>query len=171
MLTFQPAFDPFHAIFRLLRLLPVFLSCEPVEREKARILDFYLAFPFLVGAIGFKRGHSGFRKVAKNYDHLRPYGGIPDDRELLLRMAPAQNMAAETLVSRGIVNPDAYARGYILPGDVVPPEDLALRTEQLNIEQDDLIALLRTLCADYPLLGADGLKQRTGLLEHRYDAV
>jgi hypothetical protein len=31
--------------------------------------------------------------------------------------------------------------------------------------------LLETLCLDYPLLGVQGLKQRTGLLEHRYDAI
>lgn len=171
MLTFQPAFEPFHAIFRLIRLLPVISECGPVEREKVRILDFYMTFPFRAAAISFRRGHTALRKIAKNYENSRPYGGIPDDRELLLRMAPTQNLAAETLAARSILDSDAYKQGVVLPGEVAPPAEFMRRITELNDEQSDLIELLRTLCSEYPLLGVDGLKERSGLLEHRYDAV
>ena len=171
MLSYQPAFDPFHAIFRLLRLLPTLGSCPPVESDKARILDFYMAFPFLATAVSFKKGQTGLRKIAKGYEYLRPYGGMPDSRDLFLRMAPIQKMAAETLVARGIVDHDAFQQGVVMPGSVVPPPPLAQRVEELNAQQATLIELLKTLCFDYSLLGVDGLKQRCGLMEHRYDAV
>ena len=171
MLSYQPAFDPFHAIFRIFRLLPTISSYSPVERDKVRILDFYMTFPFLAAAMSFKKGQTGLRKIANGYDHLRPYGGMPDSRDLFLRMAPIQKMAAETLAARGIIDPDAYSQGMIMPGDVQPPEQLAARVAELNAEQAAMIELLNTLCRDYELFGSDGLKSRSGLMEHRYDAI
>lgn len=171
MLAYQPAFDPFHAIFRLCRLLPTVSACAPVEKDKARILDFYLAFPFLAASMSFKQGQTGLRKIARSYDYLRPYGGMPDSRDLFLRMAPVQKMAAETLAAHGIIDPDAYRQGMVMIGDNLPPDQLADRVEELNTQQAEFIKVLNTLCSDYALLGADGLKQRTGLMEHRYDAV
>ena len=171
MLAYQPAFDPFHAIFRLCRLLPTLSTCAPVEKDKVRILDFYLAFPFLAAAMSFKQGQTGLRKIARSYDYLRPYGGMSDSRDLFLRMAPLQKMAAETLAAQGIIDPDAYCQGMVMKGEILPPHQLAERIEELNVQQAKFINVLDTLCRDYALLGADGLKQRSGLMEHRYDAV
>jgi hypothetical protein len=142
MLSYQPAFDPFHAIFRLIRLMPVIDACPPVEREKVRILDFYMAFPFLASAMSFKQGQAGLRKIAKAYDHLRPYGGMPDGRDVFLRMAPIQKMAAETLAARGVIDPDAYRQGVVITGDVKPPAPIAARASELNASQAPLVELL-----------------------------
>lgn len=121
--------------------------------------------------MSFKQGQTGLRKIAKSYDYLRPYGGMPDSRDLFLRMAPIQKMAAETLAARGVIDPDAYRQGVVMSGDIPPPQQLALRVEDLNTQQATMIELLNTLCRDYALFGSDGLKQRSGLMEYRYDAV
>jgi hypothetical protein len=51
-LTYQAAFDPFHAIFRLLRLWSI-LKRRPLPHDTVRILDFYLLFPFRIGDFTF----------------------------------------------------------------------------------------------------------------------
>lgn len=171
MITYQPAFDPFHAIFRLFRLGHAFDRCKAPEVDKVRILDFYVCFPFRASAIKFHRSDGHLKKVGRAYEHLRPYGGLPDDIDLVTRMMPAQRLAMETLASRGHIDGDALKQGKFVLGDVPAPDELASRVSAANEEQGDLMELLETLCAEYPLLGADGLKQRTGLLEYRYDPI
>lgn len=171
MISYQPAFDPFHAIFRVARLGSIIERCRAPEADKVRILDFYMCFPFRAVDIKFQRGDGRFKKVARSYDNLRPYGGLPDDADLIARMMPAQRLALETLAFRGSLDPDALRQGRVVLGDVPLPAELLSRVSATNDDQTDLMELLETLCLDYPLLGVQGLKQRTGLLEHRYDAI
>jgi hypothetical protein len=41
----------------------------------------------------------------------------------------------------------------------------------LHKQDDGLEEFLRVLASEYNLAGSDGLKDRTGLLEYRHDAV
>lgn len=50
------------------------------------------------------------------------------------------------------------------------PSELKKRIDSKNDEEADKMAIIDALSA-YPLLGADGLKGRTALLEHRYDKI
>lgn len=171
MLTFQPALDPQHTVFRTLRLLDGVATSLPAEVDAMRILDFYVAFPFRAVDFEFRRGQRSLRKVAAAYDARRPYGGLPEDRDLFARMRPLQTLAYETLAAKGILDGDALRRGAVAPGEVDPPAELKARVSALNDEEKDLVGMLETMCASNELLGPDGLKKRSGLMEHRYDAV
>src|SRR5260221_12212619 len=78
-ITFQPAFDPFHSIFRLLRLSPIIERYGPLHRDHLRILDFYLLFPFRIGDIRLTPQHRKFKKLAADYATAKPYGDQPED--------------------------------------------------------------------------------------------
>ena len=171
MLAYQPAFDPYHTIFRMFRLLFALNKCQDIELDKFRILDFYVAFPFLAADISFKQGQTRLRKVARKYDYLRPYGGMPDGRDLFLQMLPIQKMACETMVYHQYLDKDFYHQGIIAPGKNLLESGLEKRICEINSQQGDLIELLQIICREYPLLGENGLKHRSKLMEHRYDAV
>lgn len=171
MLTFQAALDPHHSIFRIVRLAEGLHECLPTEIDKVRILDFYLAFPFRAEDFKFRKGQIGLKRVAKSYDKMRPYGGLPDDRDLLLRMRPVQSVAFETLAARGIIDPDAFKQQMFVAGDVPAPSSLLDRAIELNTEQHDLMEILQIICLTNPLLGSDGIKKRSGLMDYRYDSV
>jgi hypothetical protein len=64
----------------------------------------------------------------------------------------------------------AYARSRKLPASEALPGRLGERIKQINTNEADLMKALGTI-AGYALDGTNGLKDRTGLLEHRYDAV
>ena len=171
MLTFQPGLDPQHTVFRTLRLLDGVASCLPAETDKLRVLDFYVAFPFRAAAFEFRRGQAGLRKIAEGYDTRRPYGGLPEDRDLFVRMRPLQTLAYETLAAKGIIDPDALQQRMVMRGAVDPPQELRTRVAEINQEEESLIGMLDVICKTNALLGADGIKKRSGLMEYRYDLV
>jgi hypothetical protein len=47
-LSFQPAYDAYHTIFRLMRLRIVLTSAGPIPLDELRVLDFFLLFPYLI---------------------------------------------------------------------------------------------------------------------------
>lgn len=170
-LSFQAALDPYHAVFRLFRLLPILEQCGAVEINKVRILDFYLAFPFRVGGMKFKQGHGRYRKVAQEFATAAPYGGQPDDKLLFDRMEPMQRAAIQTLVAQGFIDGSELEGGLIKATLKPAPEVLKARAGEQNKNEEFLMELLGVLCSDYPLYGENGLKDRTQLMEYRYDAV
>jgi len=170
-LSFQPAFDPFHAVYRLLRLWPILKQFGPLHRDQVRILDFYLLFPFRADAIRLIPKHRKYKRLASDYSGTKPYGNQPDDRTVFDRMEPMQMAAMETLASRGLIDAEQLAVGRVEITDMPIPKEILERVESANRRDADLIELLGTLASDYDLSGQNGLKARTGLLEYRYDAV
>ncbi len=170
-LTYQPAFDPFHSVFRFLRLRQAILPQAALPRDHVRVLDFYLMFPFRSNDVRVFPRHRKFKKLAQQYASARPYGDLPEDRILFHRMSPIQGAALDTLAQRGLLDREQYKRGIIAPTDAALPEPLLAQIKEANLQQQDLVEFLTALATEYELLGANGLKDRSGLLDHAYDAA
>jgi hypothetical protein len=170
-LTYNEAFDPYHAAFRFLRL---HLACDMKVRvpfDTIRILDFYLLFPFRLQSMKFFDEDKGWRKVSKSYGEQAPYGTMPNDTTVFSRMETFQRAAASSLVISGYLAPDAWDHNEVQFTKEVIPDVLRLRCSELNTRMRDVMEILCQLGTRYPLGGRDGLKDRTGLLEYRYDPV
>jgi hypothetical protein len=168
-LTFQPALDPFHAIFRIFRLLQA--VNQPAPLDLTRILDFYLLFPFRIRSLRLAPKHQKYKKLSEKYAHLTPYGEQPEPVLLLKRMQPMQLAALETLASKSYINPSAWASELVQKTERTPPSEIESRAEEQNKQQSDLIEFLQLLAAEYDISGDNGLKARSGLLEYRYDTL
>lgn len=170
-ISFQPALDPYHAVFRTLRILQRIGSSQPIIRGQLRILDFYMLFPFRISTIRLKPTHKKFKKIAEEFDNIRPYGGIPEDKIIFDRMEPMQIAALESLSIHGFVNAAEYANGIVRYSGKPIAEKLLARIEEKNFQENELMNFLDILARDYSLSGADGLKSRTNLMEYKYDAI
>jgi hypothetical protein len=170
-LVFQPALDPFHAVFRFLRLWPISKAVGSLLIDHVRILDFYLLFPFRIRAIRLAPDHQHFKKLAETYGHLTPYGEQPDASLLFERMRPMQLAALETMATENYLDEEAFLGGTFQATDQKIPEGVLSRIQELNADQADLMIFLQVLAKDYLLSGQNGLKARTELMEYRYDAV
>ena len=169
-LAYQPSHDPFHAMFRLLRLRDG-LDLGSIDADVVRILDFFLLHPHRIGSIRFKQGHARFRSLAQKYSDRRGYALQPSDRVLFESMAPMHEAATQTLAEANAIDASALERGSISFQKFEIPERLRARIRELNASEADLLEFLKVLSIEYPLLGRGGLKDRTNLMEHRYDAV
>jgi len=170
-LTYNEAFDPYHAVFRLIRL---HVACDVTIRlpfDTVRILDFYLLFPFRLQALRLFSQDTAWRKVSRGYEEMAPYGTMPDDNSLFSRMEPFHRAAVASLVRSGHLSPEAWTANEVQFTAEEIPISVTKRCVELNSRNADIIEILCELKARYPLLGRDGLKDRSGLLEFRYDTI
>lgn len=165
--TYQPAFDPFHTIYRIFRIRE---HLSQVEIEKGRIVDFYLLFPFRMADIRFKRGDLSCRKTAQLFEERRGYAIQPATRALFDSMRPVYDAAAQTMAAEGYLDSTRLLKGVLSKTTKPAPADLTGRIAADNGTEQKLLDCLTTLLG-YDLLGTDGLKARTGLMEHRNDAA
>jgi hypothetical protein len=170
-LTYNEAFDPYHAAFRFIRLN---VACQLHKRmpfDMLRILDFYLLFPFRLQAIRFHSEDTGWRKISRSYGDGAPYGAMPADNSIFARMELFQRGAAASLVHSGHLSAEAWETDEVEFTALELPTLLATRCSTLNARMADIMNILCQIKARYSLGGRDGLKDRTGLLEYRYDSV
>lgn len=170
-LTYEPAFDAFHTVYRILRLRPIIAEFGPLHRDHVRIIDFYQLFSHRIEGIRLKPSHRAYRRLAKTYEGRKPYGQQPDDRLLFNRMGPLQVTALDTLAAQELLDPESWRRNEALATKKPVPEALAERIDEANEADEQLVSFLRILSSEYELTGPDGLKARSGLMEHRHDAV
>lgn len=170
-LVYNEAFDPYHAVFRAVRLN---FACAPDEImpfDMLRILDFYMLFPFRIQGVSLYREDIFWRQISKNYEWAAPYGGMPEDTLVFARMEPFQRAAISSLARLGIINRELWSNEEILFESSKLTKVIISRAIQENSEMKDIMEILCGLRERYPLLGDDGLKRRTKLMEYRYDSV
>ncbi len=170
-LTYNEAFDPYHATFRFLRLWQGCQFTGNTHFDMLRILDFYLLFPFRIQNMSFISSDRGWRKISKTYENRKPYGELPDDASIFSRMEPFQRAAATSLVEAKILSAESWRNNQISFAPSQLPLQLMTRCAELNESMHDVMKILRAIRENYPLLGPGGLKDRTKLLEFRYDSV
>lgn len=164
-LVYHPAFDPYNALLRIIRVLSA--VPEGIDPTALRIMDFYLLFPeSLANARLTPQLRSLVRRLAAEPRY--PYDKLPASKSLFERMAPSHEAARQTLVSKGI----AAAEGpkiRLLPDRL--PTELRDLVEEQNRAEEPLLAAISSIAAAFPTEGPNGLKDRSGLAEYRYDVV
>lgn len=172
-LSYQPAFDPYNAMFRILQLRDGSWIEKAIQYDALRIADFFLLFPFYLQDkdIRYKLEHRAIRSVGKKYEAKKPYSRLPDKRSLFRRIEPFQIAAIGSLVNGGFVDAESWERHTVKATEKELPEALLTQIEGENSAHSELIEAILKLMCDYPVTGKDGLKHRTGLLEYRYDIV
>lgn len=169
--VYQEAFDPYHTIFRLLRINSAVIADGIVSFDTIRILDFYLLFPNRLLNFSFKSEHRRFRKIIKDLDIQKPYGYLPDAHGLFARMEAIQRAAVVTLNVNGFLETGDNLTDNILFNNEAVPKNIQIRINHLNEIESQIISILSSFVNDYELMGKDGIKKRSGLLEYRYDNI
>lgn len=167
MLVYHPAFDLNHGMFRMLRLL----EANPEHRMKwdtFRILDLYYLFPHLLEAARLPRNMTKrkreFGKIGSKYTR------VPTPRMFIQQLRGIHESIARSLAAKGFIEPTEFEEGLLVRTELaIPPELLRIFADA--VDDAALVNMLAVEVAAIPLTGGDGLKDRTGLLEHRYDAA
>lgn len=170
-LTFQPAFDVFHTCFRMLRLRSLMSLDTAWNYDQLRIADYYLLFFFRLEYVRLNNKHRAIKKLAKDDKSGVRYENQPDDKLIFDRMAPIQLAAMSTLVESGYFSLKEFDVKLVRPLENRLAEALESRIDEINLADKEILQAINVLVTEYGLLGKDGLKARTGLLEYRYDAV
>lgn len=167
MLIYSQAYDLYHTMFRILQIMEK--SKQELEVDKLRILDFYLAFPAELLEI---KSFVGFRKYEKYLmAESNSYERVIDRKRLFFKMEHIQISAMKALISYDLFDAKEFKNGKLKRTDIQLSENLALRINKANEENQNLITLITGPLASMNLYGHLGLKERTNLIEFKYDAV
>lgn len=167
-LIYHPAFDPYHCAYRTL-LLATKINKDTVEVERLRIWDFYFVFPQEVKKISFPRDLWSLRSGIDN--NPNPYEELIDSRRIFERMKPFQLTAFKYLAAYGFIEPEQLANNIIKRTEKSIPRELLGNMERLTDQQKYVIQLISSPLNDLTLYGIRGLKDRTKLLDFKYDAT
>jgi hypothetical protein len=167
VLIYDPSQDVYHAAIRILTVLTE--GQANLALDTVRIADYYLVFPAALDHFRFLPKHRGIRALARaQYSPYRRPAGAWVTFE---RMRPIFMAAVSCLAAAGYVDPDQAKVGRLAltSRPLVEPIQEAVATYLTR--QARLRAFIAKELTALPLLGKDGLKDRSGLLEYRYDVV
>lgn len=157
----------YHCVYRLIQLLSN-LKEEYVELERLRMWDYYLAFPNEMTKIRYERGNNDIQNLFPKKEN--PYEIVLDSKIIFEKMKPYQLTAIKTLASYGLVKKDYLTENRITKIDKTLFEDILKNYEPLSDRESNIIKIMTTYFYNMPLYGEKGFKDRTNLLEFRYDA-
>lgn len=168
MLIYHPIGDPYHCIYRLLSVL-LNLSVQRIEWEKLRILDFYMLFPHLLQDVKLPAELRGARSQLNKI--MNPYEVLPSPKRLMFELSKIQDNAVKSLVAKGIVDRTEFVQEIVLLNSFIIPQKLKTHISSQQQKNEYWYKFLTSNFASIPLMGEKGLKERTGLMEYRYDII
>lgn len=170
MLIYHQAFDLYHGIFRMMKLLNSLDAEDIIWVDQFRILDFYLLFPSQLLEIKFPTDARRYRKTIQ--DCYNSYESISDSRRLFWRLEPYQTLAIKALVAYGFIDNALFVNDRkIQRTNKSYSNNLQNAIENISANEASLLELLTGPLRKVDLYGNSGLKARTGLFEYRYDIV
>lgn len=171
-LTYSAPYDPYNTVFRMLALFSSTDEPKTISFDTLRIADFYHCFPWLLNEFRAYAKITGFQKDKNQIVKIYPrsaYDILPDKHLVFYRMLPSQLAARAALLDAGSI---------ALEEDQVrlthkEPRTTKLRDALLEYREQHkaLLSFLIVKLSDVPLFGPDGLKERSGLGEFRYDVL
>src|SRR4051812_49010515 len=111
MLLYHPFFDPYHCVFRMLRLLEKVGPTE-IELPRLRVWDFYLLFPTALQDVQLPQSSRGVRSIVRAMDNR--YEVLPDSRRAFMRLEPIQNAALAHLSAMNLIEAARLKNGIIV---------------------------------------------------------
>jgi len=166
MLIYHPAFDIYNCVFRMLQLLS-YMKQDEVEVDRLRIWDFYLTFPNEARNISYPSSLSELKNIFKK-KAPNPYEDLIDAKRIIERMKSYQLSALKCIASYDLIDSELLAKNIVRRTNNEIPAELSNKFNELTIEKQNIIKLIVGFW-ELPLYGKYGLKNRTGLIEFKYD--
>jgi hypothetical protein len=171
MITYNPAFDLYHTIFRMAHIILDMDDGETMEVERVRIWDFFLLFPDKLHSISLRIDETDVREQRSHIGKTNnPYENCGDVRKFFEWIKPYQTSALSCLVSCGILSKDEYLKGHVRVSNRQALDDFCSRAGDISDRERQVLLFLSGFSRYMPLTGEYGLKYRTHLLESKYDA-
>lgn len=172
MITYNPAFDLYHCIFRMIHIIQRLDDNDCLEVDKIRIWDFYVLFPSKTYTIMIRRNEEDLKSWRKQYINKtkNPYEYNGDNRKLFDRLRPYQMAALSFLVSYGIIDKKHFLNKEIMISNRALLNEFIEKTGTLSQTESNTLSFMSLFSKSMSMLGIYGLKSRTNLIESKYDA-
>ena len=167
-LNFYPEYDVYHAAFRGL-CIRAFV--KRISIDGYRFVDYFFQNPFDLKTL--RMPGTAHRKIAAKFVDRMPYKRVEEPASIAIHMWQFQQSALQALAKRGYIDPAPLAHDAVSFIEGAPNLSPMLEREVAGaLERDgEVLKYLSQLVEMYPVNGRGGLKERSGLLDFRYDVV
>lgn len=151
--------DPYHAAFRMIRLLN-HTKEKNFNLEHLYFLDFFLTFPFLLHRTHMRqdqRKRFNAMRIRRPKDYFMD---VPSTPSLFRDMDPIQKTAISWLAGVGIIEREAFLVGEAHLVTTAVPSELLHRAEERNQVEQTLIDFIVN---DFGGVSLSELREMTGL--------
>ncbi|WP_146612675.1 ABC-three component system middle component 5 [Paracoccus sediminilitoris] len=163
MLVYHPAFDIYHGFFRAVLLLEN-TPTKSMPADTLRIVDLYFMFPYLLHHLDFPRGAgSKGRKLAGDRSK---FNTLPSPKLFLEQTKGLHMLVVAGLEGHGFISSEALKVAVVQRTEKSVPLEIIKSATAKDIE---LASYLGNSIATIPIFGKRGLKERSKLMEFRYD--
>lgn len=170
MLIYDPAIDIGHAVFRLMLIIRR-ANNRKIEIDRYRIIDFYMLYPSALSEFRMPslpdRNFSELKRQAKSWENK--YNKLGNKKMVFMQLSGIQRAAIDHLVSSGILDSKQAQIGYLARSDKALPEDFLNYLDEVEPINKNIVNFLWDFSLTHPLFGEGGLKERSKLMEYRYD--
>jgi len=168
MLIYHPAYDINHSIYRILLILNSSIHKE-FQWDLLRLMDFYVLFPHLLKHV------SPLPVTVRSYKKLinalpDAYESMLNTKRILFELEPIQNTAIQNIMAKDLIDLNKFQEGIVTRSGTALPDELTVRLQADETVHEEWF---RFIANELPVLefnGKTGLKQRSGLMEYKYDA-
>ncbi|QLF50282.1 hypothetical protein HW278_05955 [Capnocytophaga sp. oral taxon 902] len=171
MILYNNAFDLYHTIFRILHLLNKVSDDEVIEIDRIRIWDYYLLFTNEIFNIKPIRNKKEYNQLLKklNIKKNNPYQQIYDQRKTLEKIKPYQLSALNCLASYNIIDKEYLFKEEVKINSFDLLKGYIQSVGDLSDREKNIITIMTSFFRNISLIGNDGLKKRSNLMESKYD--
>lgn len=158
MLVYHQAYDSYHCITRILKVLSC-LSDKEYSIDRIRIYDYYILFINDIKNITLPTEYSAYKGLIKN----TKYNQIENQKYVSSQLENVQNIAFRAIASFGFIEKDLFEKEIIKLTSMQIPDKLI---PDLNENEVEYFSLVRDFFENLTL---KELKQRTKIMDYRYE--
>ena len=142
---------------------------DEISWDCLKILDFYVLFPHTIATMKFPQKIRTFKSILKKVP--KPYENFPSPTRLMFELGEIQEQTIKSMVAKGLVDKQSFISGKIKVRISILPKKISELINKEKFRQEEWYQFLTSTLVYLPLKEANGLKDRTGLMEYRYDAA
>jgi hypothetical protein len=163
MIIYHPAYDVHHCTYRVLNLLRS-TKDGVVSKDSLRLMDFYYVYPHLLKKVKRPRPLAKYSEAIDSVDEA--FEVTPNPTSLFYELCRMQDSAFRSLEQKSLIS--------LSGGDIKLNYDRLPESLLKNFASDEFSGteFFKALVGAFPVLkmnGKDGFKDRSGLMEFRYD--
>ena len=166
MLLYNKVIDPYHTLFRMVAICRT-MTVDILEYDRLRIYDFLLAFPSYTADVRLPKSLTKKKNMYKKYKNS--YNNY-DARTSFNNMQSIQKTVILHLEKLSILEKIIDRNEFVIQKENIYYEFEKLINESESIDHN-LLEFLNNDFNKLSLYGNNGLKDRTKLLEFKYDPV
>ena len=168
MLIYDPALDPYHSAVRILSIATSATKNQiKLSIDAVRIADYFLVYPYQMINFRFPKEFRSMRVAVKETEN--PYRHAAGSHSAFERMRPIFFASLSGLVAADLIDGTELKHGVIKLNTTEIPTDLAEAVNRFQVRQSPVGKFVLSDLINMPTNGDEGLKHRSGLIEHKYD--